>query len=97
MFVDQLIFICVTHGCIRNILSNDACGQLIHSLVTVRLDYCNSIMYGLPVSFTENSKHGFKNFGSFTYPDSMLLAVRRRDLSKWFSRGPPVAATLELS
>ena len=35
-------------GGIRNILSNDTYAQLIHSLVTVRLDYCNSIMYGLP-------------------------------------------------
>ena len=35
-------------GGIRNILSNDACAQLIHSLVTVRLDYCNSIVCGLP-------------------------------------------------
>ena len=34
-------------GGIRSILSNDACDQLIHSLVTVRLDYCNSILYGL--------------------------------------------------
>ena len=35
-------------GGIRNILSNDACASLIHSLVTVRLYYCNSILYGLP-------------------------------------------------
>ena len=31
-------------GGIRNIISNDACAQLIHSLVTVRLDYCNSMV-----------------------------------------------------
>ena len=35
-------------GGIRSILSNDACAQLIHSIVTVRLDYCNYILYGLP-------------------------------------------------
>ena len=35
-------------GGIRNILSNDACAELIHSLVSVRLDYCNYILYGLP-------------------------------------------------
>ena len=33
---------------IRNIRSNDACAQLIQSLNTVRLDYCNSILDGLP-------------------------------------------------
>ena len=33
---------------IRSIISSDACAQLIHSLVTVRLDYCNYILYGLP-------------------------------------------------
>ena len=35
-------------GGIRNIISKDACAPLIHSLVTVRLDYCNYILYGLP-------------------------------------------------
>ena len=35
-------------GGIRNIISNDAYVKLIHSLVTVNLDYCNSILYGLP-------------------------------------------------
>ena len=34
-------------GGIRSILSNDACAQLIHSLVTVRLDYCNFMLYDL--------------------------------------------------
>ena len=55
---------------IRNIISNDACAQLIHALVTVRLDYCNYILYGLP----DNSLYHLqkiqntncKNFGLFT-------------------------------
>ena len=42
---------------IRSILSNDACAQLIHSLVTVRLDYCNTILYGLP----DNSLYRLQN------------------------------------
>ena len=29
-------------------LTDSACGQLIHALVTVRIDYCNSLFYGLP-------------------------------------------------
>ena len=29
-------------------LSDDACSQLIHALGTVRIDYCNSLLYGLP-------------------------------------------------
>ena len=47
MFVNLLIFICNIGG-ICSILSNDACAHLIHSLVTVRLYYCDSILYGLP-------------------------------------------------
>ena len=36
-------------GSIRIMLSNNACAQLIHSLlITVSLDYCNYILYGLP-------------------------------------------------
>ena len=35
-------------GSIRNMLTDDACSQLIHSLVTVRIDYYNSLLYGMP-------------------------------------------------
>ena len=33
---------------IRNVLDIDTCKLLINSLVTSRLDYCNSLLYGLP-------------------------------------------------
>ena len=29
-------------------LTDNACSQLIHALVTVRIDYCNSLLHGLP-------------------------------------------------
>ena len=29
-------------------LTHNACSQLIHALVTVRIDDCNSLLYGLP-------------------------------------------------
>ena len=31
-------------GSIRNMLTDDASSQLIHSLVIVRIDYCNSLL-----------------------------------------------------
>ena len=35
-------------GRIWNILTFDATAQLIHALITTRLDFCNSILYNLP-------------------------------------------------
>ena len=33
---------------IRHMLTDDAAAKVIHSLVSSRLDYCNSLLYGLP-------------------------------------------------
>ena len=35
-------------GRIRNLLTFNATAQLIHALITSRLDFCNSILYNLP-------------------------------------------------
>ena len=35
-------------GRIRNLLTFEATAQLIHALITTRLDFCNSILYNLP-------------------------------------------------
>lgn len=35
-------------GSIRALLTEAAASQLVHSLVSTRLDYCNSLLYGLP-------------------------------------------------
>ena len=33
---------------IRNMLTDEAASQLIHVFITSRIDYCNSILYGMP-------------------------------------------------
>ena len=33
---------------IRNMLTDEAASQLIHAFITFRIDYCNSILYGMP-------------------------------------------------
>ena len=35
-------------GRIRSLLSCEATAQLLHALITTRIDYCNSILYNLP-------------------------------------------------
>ena len=56
-------------GSIRIILSNDTCAQLIHSLVTVRPDYCNSILYGLP----DNSMYRLRKFKTLLQEFGLVL------------------------
>ena len=48
MYVDQHIFIFGTFRSVRNMLTDNACGQLIHALATVRIDFCNSLINGMP-------------------------------------------------
>ena len=40
-------------GRIRHLLPYDACAQLIHALISIRLDYCNSFRYNLRKSSIE--------------------------------------------
>ena len=54
-FDDYICSVCrFTHfhqrniGRIRHLLSQNATAQLIHALISIRLDYCNSILYNLP-------------------------------------------------
>ena len=36
-------------GKIRNLLSYNACSTIIHALISCRLDYCNSLLYNVPM------------------------------------------------
>ena len=38
---------------IKNLLSHDAFSNIIHALISCRLDYCNYIMYNVPSSKTD--------------------------------------------
>ena len=35
-------------GHVRNLIDDETCKMLVHSLITSRMDYCNSLLYGLP-------------------------------------------------
>ena len=54
-FNDHISSVCMsTHfhlrniGRIRHLLCQNATAQLIHALISIRLDYCNSLLYNLP-------------------------------------------------
>ena len=48
--VNKVFKVCMSHlrniSRIRRFLATEACKLLIHALVTSRLDYCNSVLYG---------------------------------------------------
>ena len=69
---------------IRNMLTDDACSQLIHSLVTVRIDYCNSLLYGIPDSTLFRLQKVFntaarilKKISKFSYITDILIDLHR--------------------
>ena len=43
---------------IRNLLSYDGSSPIIHALISCLLDYCNSIMYNVPMSKTDQRRVG---------------------------------------
>ena len=44
-------------GRIRHLLFYYACTQLIHALISIRLDYCNSLLYNLPKDSNNNNNN----------------------------------------
>ena len=40
-------------GQIRNLLSYNACSTIIHALISCRSDYCNSLLYNVPMHKTD--------------------------------------------
>ena len=63
-FDDYISGVCrSTHFHLRNIgriphlLSYDACAQLIHALISIRLDYCNLLLYNLPKLLSDYRKY----------------------------------------
>ena len=71
-------------------LTDDACSQLIHSLVTVRIYYCNSLLYGMPDSTLSRLQkvlntvaHNLKKIPKFSHITDILkdlhwLPIRQR-------------------
>ena len=42
---------------IRNVLTDPSGAQLIHVFIYSRIDYCNSILYGMPDSVISDLQH----------------------------------------
>ena len=50
--ISKLCSVAFHHVCdirrIRKYLSQETAGRLVHAFITSRIDYCNSLLYGLP-------------------------------------------------
>ena len=62
-FDDQITAICRSiylHikniGKIRNLLLYNACSTIIHALISCQFDYCNSLLYNVPMHKTNRLK-----------------------------------------
>ena len=67
---------------IRNMLTDEAASQLIHAFITSRIDYCNSILYGMPDTILSDLQHIqntaariLTKCGDRNYPSINLLKV----------------------
>ena len=47
-------------GKIRNLLSYNACSNIIHELISCKLDYCNSQLYNIPIHKTDPLQSTYK-------------------------------------
>jgi hypothetical protein len=48
-------------GRVRQFLSDEAAKAYVHSVITSRLDFCNSLLYGMPQSSLQPLERAFKN------------------------------------
>ena len=63
-------------GRIRHLLSYDACAQLIHALISIHLDYCNSLLYNLPKDSNDNDNDNDNDNENFLFSIERLQKIQ---------------------
>ena len=65
---------------IRNMLTDEAASELIHAFITSRIDYCNSVLYGMPDTIISDlqriqntAARILRKCGDHNYPSINLL------------------------